>query len=301
MKRSALIIGPTPPFLRWAIELGCSLREIDKRNLPDSTFRQLRAVREVSRAIQEERVFEGIAFHPKTQVGEPLIGFPIAEVLEVMGGESVIQSACNSCPANALDSSSDWAGCFGLIRLDQGFNGAELESVIERSGLRSQIRDHYLPTDPQWFGLWTEREFFGQRLFIMNQLLDVFSASDTWGQSRTDDWVQPNKDWDQLRVATERCLQHSLEIHIEYFPSGVSDGQKWTLNAHCSRCKSESVDEGTTCKVCGQLKQKGNPKKRKVLGLRPYMKMEFIVGRDKSDQLVNDYLRWKERTEDERS
>ena len=51
MKRSVAIWGPTPAFIRWAIEHPCELRDIEVDNLADGTFRQLRALRELSGGI----------------------------------------------------------------------------------------------------------------------------------------------------------------------------------------------------------------------------------------------------------
>jgi len=67
MKRTAAILGPTPPFLRWTIALPCPLRDLEaKTSLPDVTFRQLRSLRALSVGETQSRVKEGFCLHPDT-------------------------------------------------------------------------------------------------------------------------------------------------------------------------------------------------------------------------------------------
>jgi hypothetical protein len=144
MKRSVAILGHTPMFVRWAIALPCPLRELDLRRLPETTFRQLRSVRELSLAEVEHRVHAGICWHPHARIVQPheALGFPVDEVLEMMGGRCQVNENCGTCQANAGLAISDhyWAGCFGCLSTDlrcsadQILRGQRLSLALQSDG-----------------------------------------------------------------------------------------------------------------------------------------------------------------------
>ena len=104
MKRSVAIFGPTPQFVRWAIAHPCPLRSLDLEKLPDTTFRQLRGIRELSNGVVENRIVESICLHPDSTSAdvESARGFPAEEILEAFGSHEQVQECCGDCPANAV-------------------------------------------------------------------------------------------------------------------------------------------------------------------------------------------------------
>jgi hypothetical protein len=278
MKRAAAIIGPTPPFLRWAIEHPCGLRELDLRDLPGSTFRQLRAIQELDLAVSEKRVFQGVAFHAETQPGHDLMGFFPDEILAAFGGQTEVESHCSGCPANVVDDRGGWSGCFGLVRLSDTKQVQEFDQAVEELGLSEKFDNAFGPAPSKWFGVWPNSPFSSEQ---MDCLLLVLARLD---------W---ESEWVMFRSALERCLEMQLVLHVDFFPAGESDGLRWQLNSHCGYCKMEQVIGKNECKGCGRQTVAPSQKKRRVLGLRPYMQMKFVVGESKCEKLVNDYWKWK--------
>lgn len=129
MKRSVAIIGPTPQFVRWAILKDCPLRQIDPGNLPDSTFRQLRGLRELSLGFRDRRVIRGICLHPDAHAhgSANALGFPVGEVLDVHGDEKQVATCCQRCPANisGIDQDNLWAGCYGWLPVEPSNAGKQ--------------------------------------------------------------------------------------------------------------------------------------------------------------------------------
>jgi len=130
MKRACAIQGATPSFIRWAISYDCPLRELHPQRLPETTFRQLRSLREISVAKLANRVHQGFCWHPSASPASPqqALGFPVDEVVELVGGEPFVEQLCLPCPANAKSCSSDftWAGCYGGLASDLSIDFAQL-------------------------------------------------------------------------------------------------------------------------------------------------------------------------------
>lgn len=152
MKRTAAIRGQTPYFIRWAIEFECPFREIFPQRIPETTFRQLRSLRELSVARHENRIFQGICLHPsikrKVDRSKPLptaqaLGFPIAEVLDLVGGKTLLDQTCGNCPANASIQPNSWAGCYGGVATDLTLNFQHLLQGVYQHGIGH-------PTEPQF-------------------------------------------------------------------------------------------------------------------------------------------------------
>ncbi|MFK7770169.1 MAG: hypothetical protein AB8B55_23365 [Mariniblastus sp.] len=125
MKRSVAIFGPTPQFVRWAIARECPLRMMDIDNLPDTTFRQLRGLRELSNGLIENRVLDDICVHPDSSSNDIAAarGFPTEEILQTFGDAEFVKSCCDNCPANAVSNQRDgiWAGCYGWLPANGNF------------------------------------------------------------------------------------------------------------------------------------------------------------------------------------
>jgi len=145
MKRSVAILGPTPAFVRWTIERPCHLREIDSQRLPETTFRQLRSLRELSVAMAQDRFVDNVCLHPSARSDEPesALGFLMDEVVDLHGGLEIVQQTCRSCPANVGAKTSLGAktsrgseliaGCYGWLPLD-----SLLDSPFDSSDARQK-------------------------------------------------------------------------------------------------------------------------------------------------------------------
>ena len=117
-------------FVRWAVLQACPLRELYPQRLPETTFRQLRAIREISLATIEHRVLENICIHPdaRSELSAEALGIPIEEVMALVGGLDFVQQCCCSCPANAGGVSQPglFAGCYGWLPSDLRFDFDEI-------------------------------------------------------------------------------------------------------------------------------------------------------------------------------
>ncbi len=320
MKRSVAIFGPTPQFVRWAIDQPCPLRETDVDNLPDRTFQQLRCLREFSRGLIENRVFENICVHPASSSEDTTQarGFNADDVLDAVGDAASVQRCCQSCPANALSDShpGTWAGCYGWLPATSGFsfdsflrNGvnlnrldeqlayrpgrfdfvAILENVIQNLDL-SRTRSVFTTTTPRWYGLWQNMILNCEQLNLLYEILESGTTQCLNEGAHPDEIA----DLILLRNALKRCIEHRLKFHVELIPPGISDGRTWTLAAHCPDCKFEMPPVGRqNCTACGRT---GNPvgqRKSKVLGLRPYVNLVGVLGKQMTAEFMR---RFDERT-----
>lgn len=320
MKRSVAILGPTPQFVRWAIWHPCSLRHLDQENLPDDTFRQLRGVRELSNGLREDRVFENICVHPLASSENPddALGFPKNEVLDVFGTQAFVTDCCRDCPANAsgIRRPDIWAGCYGWLPAtdDSRFDGVpsrasenksrdrpqetdgvridyvrHLDEAIGSLGLNSQADDLFMKTSPHWFGIWHSKTLTGDQV---NFLVTVFCEMVELSKKNSHQAIESDgkSNLTQFRDALESCQKHSLRLHVELIPPGFSDGQVWTLAAHCPDCgcsvshidrnspQKSNRQQQRVCSACGRTGCPAGEQKNKVLGLRPYVRLDGIMG-----------------------
>ena len=147
MKRRAAILGPTPQFVRWAVEQPCTLRSWDpesKKGLAEVSFRQLRSIRELSRARREGRVLEGIVVHAESlneNSTAPSLGFLEEEIWQVCGALVELNNACLKCPANALgDSGDQWAGCYGWLPANGSMELFRSIAEVDASAVETMTR-----------------------------------------------------------------------------------------------------------------------------------------------------------------
>lgn len=267
MKRSVAILGPTPSFVRWAIRIPCALRQIDVDNLPDATFRQLRSLRELSLARSENRVQGGICFHAtETETVDAALGFFADEVSDFFGGVDNIQAACGKCVANAVSRSQAgeevWAGCYGWFR-------SEFSSV--------NYINSFQKASANWYKVWQTNTWENSELVILQKiLLNIENIANDPALC-------------ELNTAVAACLENELTLETELVPGGDSDGLHWTINSHCPTCKFELPESQLRCDGCGRQGTPNRAVKRKVLGLRPYVKLTRLLGVEKTEKLLADH------------
>ena len=303
MKRSVAILGHTPQFVRWAIAHPCPLRSLTDENLPDHSFRQLRSLREFSVGRSEGRVIDGVCVHGTASSSNPdqARGFFAAEILDAHGDESFVDSCCSSCPANAIqDRRADvWAGCYGWLpdNPEFQFNVSQqaiesrpipddpesdrivvmLDQAVTALGLDDTADTLFKKTLPRWYGIWRQKQFAGQELDFLRKVFSHVAGC----------FESPPADVADFVAALRRCAEQNLVLHTELVPPGFSDGTTWQISGYCPDCRCESKSVGQ--QKCPACKRYGHPheiRKSKVLGLRPYVFLNGVIGESKTVELL---------------
>ena len=295
MKRSAAILGPTPPFLSWTIALPCPFRDPDAKNVTNATFRELRSLRAIAVGEIEGRIVDGICIHPQAADVEvdQAKGFPVAEVYAAYGGKANMEATCHACPANVpiceaeLVGGGDLskAGCFGWLPFGDsqenspGFMGLlecgdlSSDSLLElfETAFQANADSGLFPkTSPAWFGVWSQKKFSQQQLSVMVRVCEEVDSDSIA--------------WRRLVRALRVSLEHGLDLQFELTPSGFSDGSWWRIASCCASCGVS--DSKTPCEVCGSKAAVFRERKTKVLGLRPYLNLVSIVGEEATKLLI---------------
>jgi len=303
MKRSVAVLGHTPQFVRWAIAHPCSLRSLSEKNLPDQSFRQLRSLREFSIGRSQGRVIDGVCVHGTASSANPqqARGFFAAEILDAHGDQSVVESCCRGCPANAIESREAglWAGCYGWLpavpefQFDVTQQAVEsratpddtepdqmvvmLDQAIEALDLGATAETLFKPTSPRWYGIWRKKQFAGQELDFLRKVFTQVASR----------FQAPPADLADFVAALQRCAEHGLALHAELVPPGFSDGTTWQISGYCPDCGCQSKSTGQ--QKCPACKRYGHPheiRKSKVLGLRPYVLLNGVIGESKTVELL---------------
>ncbi len=273
MKRSAAVVGPTPPFIAWSIRHPCALKaDIDPHN-PQSIERSLRALRDAGESIATGRQIEGLAFQAILDVDGPVRVASIAEVSAPFGGWSAVIDCCNGCVAN-LNSTGQVANCFGWLSQEEKgiewLNRPSSEPVATRGQIlnaaeieRQVCGIGFHVTDPLWYGLWIKSEVSANQFA---SLLSLFEQHTVANQKP----CAVSQFVDALRV----CASHEMILDIRSFPSGFSNGITWTLGPHCPDCKAAMPPLAKGCKVCLRSGSPHPPIKRKVRGHRPFVDLD---------------------------
>lgn len=303
MKRSAAIIGKTPAFLRWAIERECPFRSKAPRNVADAAFKDVRSLRAISVAELEHRIVDGVCLHPDAAGPDfkNTMGFPIDEVYAAFGSIEKVNSTCGSCPANVPTSRHELeseailtkAGCFGwlpfgdietngtngFMRLMEHYESSDEEHddrIIEKFEVafeKSASANSFGKTAPAWYGIWSQRVFTGANLEKLFEISDKIQSE--------------SLPWQRLAAAVNVAMKEKLTLHVDITPPGFSDGIAWKTEGQCAACLAAFTQ--SPCVICGSNAAPLKPRKMKVLGLRPYLKLVSIYGDEETSRLVNAY------------
>lgn len=355
MKRFVAIQGPTPIFVRWALAQPCELRELSEVRFVESSFRQLRSFRELSLARIENRVVDGIAIHPDSQIDHPAaaLGFSQAEVCYTAGGWETVNRACAKCSANVAtnvvcqaknvggvksiegNSPTDIvAGCFGFLSNDFEFDwlqmirGQYLESspeiqtkmgdvsrplisedyrasknsAIDLIQLFQECSDQATKRELQilfgefptvWATIWSVNKYSNQQLELLQKIVSTVHRQITnrvrvnhHDQSEIKNQAIPViRDLADLNRGIDAAISYRIPFCAELIPSGFVEGQRWTIPRHCRRCKTP-WDDHSGCLSCRQLGQLQEVVRLKVIGIRPYLQLESILGSARVEELL---------------
>ena len=270
MRRAAAIIGPTASFVRWSIDFECRFRQPADQEPTYQTFRQLRSLREVSVAELENRIVDGVCIHPEfNQDAESARGFPIDEIELIYGDLEKAKQLCGTCPANALKAATGnhLAGCYGWFFSKDENDDLIQEFQVARDRNPSDF-ESFPRTNRSWFGVWKNTRWSGTRLADLRTAMNNLPAK----------ILLDHADFGSFINAVESCLDHSLTLETELVPAGYSDGVHWQIEPHCSVCRYEMKVDDKLCHECGEKSPPAPGKRRKVLGLRPYMLLRAIFG-----------------------
>lgn len=302
MKRSAAIVGPTPPFLRWAIKVPCPFRDQDATSVTNSTFRDLRSLRAVAVGEIEDRVTDGICLHPDAKSdAQNALGFPVDEIYAAYGGAEHVRKNCSGCLANIpvsgeeLESGSKFsrAGCFGWLTFGEkeqkpGFldllevrsEEPISESIVDlfeqaacdvEASFPKLFSEMFIRTDPMWYGVWKSGTENRKQMILLQHICAKVRCESVA--------------WRRLARAVFMCCEHQLDLHVDLTPAGESDGVNWRIEPACARCGVSSPQK--PCTVCGSSSVPEARRKTKVLGLRPYLKLATVIGEEQTKQLLN--------------
>ena len=281
MKRAAAIIGPTASFVRWAIIHQCQFRQPVEREPAYQVFRQLRSLREVSLARHENRIVDNICIHGEfNQSSETARGFPVDEIEAIYGDLNLAEQICGNCPANAWETKNGQtvlAGCYGwFFSENEDTNLVQLFETVNDSD--SAVFESFPATRRSWFRIWQNSNWHGVQLERLEAVFDPLPSS----------VVEDHLDLSNFCRAIKRCKENNLLLVTELVPSGNSDGIHWSVEPHCSNCRCEMYQD-RRCDECGQVSHAVPKRKRRVLGLRPYMLLKGLLGTEKTLQLLQQF------------
>ena len=316
MKRSVAVLGKTPSFLRWAIEHPCSLRDCDVDNLADATFRQLRSVTELSHGIDEGRVFENIciARDSAITIGDEdfgsILGFPADEVYDLYGDAEALSAECHDCPANCqpMEQSPRWAGCYGWLPTVLSFSfdqsvkltpgpHDDLVHLINQIYFEMATTPAILPPLPTaraqpFYLFWRCSWIDPSMLNCMHQIFE-----------RAVDLVPGHIELSRFAQAIESASAAKLRLFVELVPRGESDGVHWRRNAACTLCgfDGEVSNESfsAVCAGCGTDAARGNFRKSKVLGRRPFLNLEKVLSPQGAIEFAQRYRQSRDESNDQ--
>lgn len=287
MKRQALIIGPTPEFVRWSLRQGCPLRADTDLASIDQTEKRLRAVQIAGGARQREVVIDGLALREDPEAG--LQAIRLADVFDIHGGIDSVSRDCQRCPANVpliSQSSGGLAGCCGWLESssDEELWHSEMEACWP-----DQDPPAVLPTRPRWYGFWTSGPWESGRLEFAIGLFTRMANRPSRIQSAAARFLK----------VLETARQQQLILDAELIPAGHSDGIHWTVQRHCDACQAGFEEAQSACRVCGKPGRGHPPVKRRVLGHRPWIQLDWLVDGDTTRRLRQQFVRHSGPADDE--
>ena len=306
---SAAIPTRTPPFLAWALEQDCALRQRCPSLDPLAVERHLRPIRCWSAGANRGHVIDDVCVgqHSVSPTQElKLVGFPVAETLRRYGGEPQIESTCRACPANieTVGQSHTVAGCFGWLAfddataddLDRIWEATEQSRRLPSRRLQDECDAHFPRTTPPWYGLFCRPRLDGDALGTLHRILQTakfapgFESEHPPGTAlqRTALQRAETPEVDALArfvKAVDTAVIHHLKLRCELVPSGQRAGRTWTVDAHCDFCRAARTPDTSRCPVCGKSGGAAPPSVRRARGLRPFMPLEVFLSPARVDDI----------------
>jgi hypothetical protein len=294
MKRAAAILGPTPPFIRWAIEAPCPFLRMPPanalRNPAQTRWRQLRSLKEVARARAEGRVHSGYCFGSDANLTN-VVGVKIEEVTAPLGGTEHVEANCRRCPANPQPNPGQWAPCTGILPLvipretlleteqtwAEQLNWLDQKIIAELGHLGISENS---PGPLNWHLAWHGPSLDSDRLKLALRILDL----------SLERFPHATFEHAELKAGLEHADRRAMKVWVEPVPIGWSDGQTWQLPAHCHSCGAIWRGSGAgICSSCRSASSYQAERRLKVLGLRPFIQLSSVLGSEAARTLFADY------------
>jgi hypothetical protein len=154
-----------------------------------------------------------------------------------------------------------------------------MNEIIDSCELETKLVDSHRWATSRWHGLWKVPQVHGDSLKILTAVVGKLAAQ------------FDSPDWNNFLAAIAACDKLNLTMHVELYPMGHSDGVTWNVAAHCDACKFElGSNSGNRCSCCGAVGKMMPQRRRKVRGLRPYLELTGVLGREKTESLWKEFL-----------
>jgi hypothetical protein len=202
-----------------------------------------------------------------------------------------VAATCRECPANCRPPSNRtsrvgpisepvYAGCHGLVPLpaDAGESHKAVEQAIDQLGLGDAIAQLFPRASPRWYSLWIGSPLAAEQLEAVALLVAAVGLTD-------------------LAAGCSAALAANLPLHVRLYPPGRVEGTWWRLALHCPRCKGGwSGEQARKCHVCGYVGHPAPDKKRRARGLRPYARLDRVLGAGQSAEFLARYFDFQAQT-----
>jgi len=223
----------------------------------------------------------------------------VSEMFKEVGGIAGLQALCRDCPANAGRPIP--AGCAGRIWQRPGCHETQehLDGIIARLGLKEAIAEHFLPTTPIWFGLWTRsplsQRAVGYLITLLAELVKVRGDGESQWLGR--DW---REEIDAFLSAARIAEAGNARMHVALAPPGHVDFGWSTTFAHCPRCKAEAELPHWkrkypvayyTCEVCGESYSPAEQNSAKRMEFKEGPDLRAMLGAERFRAFAREYLR----------
>ncbi len=277
VNRLTQLRGPTPEFVRWSIDRNCQLRKPIESYSPDKVERYLKPVTAVGQCLSLGHVIDDVCIAAGSSSAEPARGCFLHEVTDFYGGLAFCQSECGTCPANIsndLTSPNSLAGCHGWLARDD-------EAVRQLTTLIEARRDEFLSlkvfrdTHPAWYGLWAGTKLESGTLDFVGRLFDQMINVGNFPA-----------DWRRFQAATVVCRSEALPLSVQFVPAGRATGVEWTVGPYCPDCRGPMEVGVRLCEICRRHGHSHPAVRRKVLGHRPFLQLDSLVGPERARQLL---------------
>ncbi len=209
-----------------------------------------------------------------------LQGFRLADVFDLWGGPEQVLHLCQDCPANICrvpEINGAIAGCCGW--LDPADADSPWQLLVENCWTNDTTAEALLNTRPHWYGLWASGPL---RHRLLDFAIDLFARM----QAVESEIRDAARRFHQVLVSARTA---GLIVDVELVPGGFSDGVVWTIGRHCDRCRAPFANSRPGCPVCGKSGG-GHPEiRRRVLGHRPWVPLETVLGKEQTPAFVERY------------
>lgn len=276
--------GRTPEFVRWSIGFRCSIRRPIVGADPRANERYLGPLAAIGRCIAAGQVIDGVCIVPPTVEGEFSRGCFVEEIANFYGGIDACTTECGRCSANIgglpetnrSASTKSLAGCFGwLVRNESMVE--RLESEVE--AIRGEFPSSDFPrkTHPAWYGLWSIDKLEGSPLELVRR---VFAKLVGRGNA-------PH-DWLRFEQVLRQCGEQKWPLSIQLVPAGKAERIDWWIGPYCPDCRAphDGSDGIQKCPVCGRRGRAHPAIRRKVVGWRPFVKLDSLIGPENARRLL---------------